>query len=455
MISNKDIEHQVLGGVLSDDRRMKTIIDDITYEDFYEDINQKIYTAMSYLYHNNEKINYNTVLDRLEFKKVDIDVEYLLDLPDSIIRDDERTFDANVESLKSLSYKRKLYYLGKYLTEEQIDGISDENLTRKIKGVIDESTTKSNIEIIKLGDYAKGWLENYDKPLDPSDKFLFGYKLLDDLVMLRKTNFMIVGARPSVGKSAWALEFSKHIAMQDKKTLFITLEMSDKEVMDRLIANISGVESEKLKRRKTLTPDERQRVKDALTTIEKLPLNIFYSGTLKTTHLYNLCKKLHKEGNLDILIVDYLQLLSSDNKNNRNNEVSEISRMLKIIAQELNIPVVALSQLSRDSEEKKKGSARPPQLSDLRDSGSLEQDANIVMFLHTEDVNNKFQKRKFLECLIRKNRDGSLGKIPLEFEGDFLRFYEKEYNPDTKTFERVEKKDFKDDDIIHDDDLPF
>lgn len=344
---------------------------------------------MLYLHHNTSPINYTTLLDRLTYKGEGISPDYVLSLPDSVINDDDSYVDKNVTLLKDLSFKRELYLMGKYLTDEEIKGISSENLVKKVSSVLDNVKVTSNLEVNQIGSTIDNFIDNYDKQDDPNDLYTFGYKLLDGMVQLNRTNLMLVSARPSLGKSALALEMSLKFAKQGKKVLFITLEMSDKEVMKRALANVSGVEAKKIKRKLPLTYDEKKRLEEASKEIKSLPLYVYYGGSMHITHLQNLSKKLRKENKCDIVIVDYLQLLSSSNNQSRNNEVSEISRGLKVLAQDLNIPVIALSQLSRAVVDKG-GKVREPQLSDLRDSGSLEQDKGSGLICLNHMNKNKY-----------------------------------------------------------------
>ena len=200
--------------------------------------------------------------------------------------------------------------------------------------------------------------------------------------------------------------------------------MSKKEIMNRLVANMAKVPAQKLKRKEPLSSVQWSNVMTAKEEIKSWNLNIYAKGNMYIEQLMGLAKYLKKKGKLDVLVVDYLQLLDShSHAKNRVQQVSYISRKLKQIAMDLEIPVIALSQLSRAGVEH--GKPRDPQLSDLRDSGSLEQDANIVLMLHTTDIDQKFQDERYITIFIRKNRDGRLGRVAYTYVGDYVDFIER------------------------------
>ena len=255
---------------------------------------------------------------------------------------------------------------------------------------------------------------------------------------------MLIGARPSVGKSAFATNLVKNFCLQGKHPLFVSLEMNKKEFLNRLVSNMAHIEARKLKRKEHKTSDEWAKIMKVKEQIKKFKFNFYDKGGMKIEQLVGLCRYLKQKGELDILIIDYLQLLESNQyKNQKQNQVAYISQKLKQLAMELEIPVIALSQLSRGVITEG-GKVREPVLSDLRDSGSLEQDANVVIMLHTEDIDQKYgnENSRFgrtIQLFVRKNRDGKLGKVYYEYFGDYVQFIEKQKDFNTGKWSKVEQ----------------
>jgi len=450
---SKDVEQEVLGGILIDNNKMKEVIDNVSPKDFYFDVNKIIFNAMAYLYYNHEPIDYQLIVDRLKYKEQFSDdiLNYILGLSDTVAS--TVNFDHKVNLLKDYAGKRHLYETASWITNNDISGISNENLKEKIEGQLEKLNLNSNIETHSVSESLEDWYINL-KNGEPAGAMMFGMKLLDDHIVLKPKNLGIIAARPSLGKSAYALYLALNFAQQNKRTLFVSLEMSKEEVIDRIIARLSKVEYRKISRKEDLSQSDFDAIQSAMKKLEDLPLDIYDKGQMNVDHLYNYSKLMKKENNIDVVMVDYLQLLESgQNKRSDNENVSYISRKLKLIAQELDVPVIALSQLSRAPEQHQGGkkSVREPQLSDLRSSGSLEQDANYVVMLHSEDVDNKFDKEKFIKAFIRKNRSGKLGTIDLTYYGDIMTFEEKEWvNGKPVT---VEQTNF--DIETNDEELPF
>lgn len=451
---NKDIEQAVLAALLMDEKLIGDVIQRISSNDFFISEHKDIYKAIAYLHHNNQIIDFTNVMDRLDYNEVKYDTDYVFGLLDSHVS--SVNFPHKVDILLDLSHKRQLYDVSEYILTKDIKGVTVENLVKMYSSVVDGMRITSNIELIEYKDFVDEWFEEFKKPKVLSN-FKFGFKMLDELVMLEPTEMGIIGARPSVGKSAYALNLAKNACLQGKKVLFVSLEMSASQIMNRLVANMASVEHDKIHRKKSLTSDEEYRIEKAMNKIKTFNLNVYDRGSLTVDHLYNLVKKLTKEGKVDLLVLDYMQLLNSGkNSNSENGDISYISRRLKQLAMDVKIPVIALSQLSRASVEARTGKIREPQLSDLRQSGSLEQDAAFVLMLHTEDTENKFEDRKFLKLFIRKNRSGSLGTINMTYYGDTVHFEEARFNQETGKYEAVEQdvwdKEFS---KVDDEELPF
>ena len=260
-----------------------------------------------------------------------------------------------------------------------------------------------------------------------------GYKSFDEkLGGFKRGDLIIVAARPSMGKTAIALNFAQNVAKKNRHVAIFSLEMSKEQLTDRLIAAAMAVDRWKLQKGK-LTEDEFARMGDALETLShsKIYLDDSPAGE-GLTSIKSKARRLKMESGLDLIVIDYLQLMSNGNSLNRVQEVSEISRGLKSLARELDVPVIALSQLSRQLE------SRPdkrPVMSDLRESGSIEQDADIIAMLYRDDYYNEFSETPGVtNVLIRKNRNGPIGQVDLKFEKSQQKFYEIERTADAVDF---------------------
>jgi replicative DNA helicase len=458
---DENVEQVVLGSIFLEPNLMNEIENTVKPQTFHIELHQDIYKAMLYLHYQNDVVNYNKVMDRMKYSykknKVNkqVDVDYIFSISDSV--PSVANFEHYSNDLIDLAHKRDLWMVSKWVIDNDIKGVSSANLVKMLSTAMENVSVTSNVDLVSTKSYTSEWLEDFKKPIS-HDKLSFGFKLLDDFIMLEKTNLGIIGARPGVGKSAYALNLAKNFCLQSKNVLFITLEMSAKEVMNRLVANISGVDHDSIQRKLPLTESQEKSIEEAANKVNQFNLTLYDKGSLTADHLYNLAKKLHKQGKLDILIIDYLQLMDGGKRSNGSDvqDISYITRKLKQLAQEIYIPIIALSQLSRAGAQAS-GKFREPQLSDLRSSGSIEQDANFVLMLHDTDEEQKYQDHKFLKLYIRKNRSGGTGVINLQYYGDNVHFEERVYNTDTNQWEKVEQKIWKDE-VIQDDelsDLPF
>jgi len=454
---NIEVEQEVLSHILTDGNLMKHVIDELQPSDFYDERHKAIFKACAYLHYNHNKINYQNVYDRLEYYELGgkENLEYLMSLTEK--KDDNEQFVDKVTRLKELAEKRGLYELGIFLTTKDIKGVTHENLVSRIEDVIDSIRITSNLEITKTKNYSDEWLKDFNQ--GRGDSLMFGFRLLDDIIMFEPSNLGILGARPSVGKSAYALNLVKNFSLQGKNVLFVSLEMSEKEVLNRLVANLSRVPHRKIQRKEDLSDTDKQKVEAAVEKIKELDIYIYDRGDMNCYHLLNLAKKLKRQKECDVVVVDYLQLMESGKKNlSAVQDVTYISRKLKQLAQDLDIPVLALSQLSRRSVSQG-DKPKPPQLHDLRESGAIEQDANFVLMLHAEDEEGKFEKEKFLKMFVRKNRNGRLGKIDMTYYGDYVHFDEKTFNTKTNEWEPVVQEDLEvirdQKEFLSDEDLPF
>ena len=458
---NLELEQEILGSVFLDNRNMNEIINVIKYTTFHNDLHKNIFTAMSYLHYENMNIGYQEVVDRLEAKKVKVDIDYILGLTDTVAS--TANLESKIQQLLDLEHKRNLYDVSKYILTNNISGISSNSLINKVQQAIENATLVNNMEIVKVNEYASEWLEDFNKPLG-YNKLLFGMKKLDDIIGIETTGMTTIAGATGSGKSAFALQIAKNFCLQNRHVLFLTLEMSKKQVLNRLIANLSRVSHDKIKNKKVNEKWEKEAIEKATQKVSKMNLYIYDRGSMNVEHLYNLSKKLKKQGKLDVIVVDYLQLLDTGKNNEGNNaqRIGYISRKLKMLAQDLYVPVIALSQLNRNIIDGKTGKRREPVLADLKESSSIEQDSNHVIMLHNKKDDTQKQSDiedeevAFIDILVRKNREGTTGKVSTSFYGHLVEFEEKQWNKDEGKYETVPQIDLENLDIqINDSDLPF
>ena len=250
-----------------------------------------------------------------------------------------------------------------------------------------------------------------------------GFKDLDELTSgLQKSDLVLVAARPSMGKTAFTLNIAAYAALHESSVAFFSLEMSKEQLVQRMLCSEGGIDSQRLRTGK-LEDEEWERLIHTADKLSKAKIYIDDTPGITVMELRSKARRLKAEHGLDLVIIDYLQLMQgrvSRGGDNRQQEISEISRSLKALARELNVPVVALSQLSRGVESRQ---VKKPMLSDLRESGSLEQDADIVMFLYREDYYDQDTENKNItEVIIAKHRNGAIGTVSLFFQKEFTKF---------------------------------
>lgn len=237
---------------------------------------------------------------------------------------------------------------------------------------------------------------------------------------MKPTNFVVIGARPGIGKSALMLSMAISASGEGKKVLYISLEMSDEENAQRTLTHTSGIALARLVAQETLTDDENKRISDGMEAYKLENIEHYAASICRVSEIRNLAARMKDAGGLDMICVDYIGLLRPEqNLGSRVNEISQITRDLKALAMELKVVVVAAAQLNRDNAK----TNRRPQLSDLRESGSIEQDANVVIFVHDDTPPDQFDGRQ-VELIIAKNRQGQRGMIRTVFRGDVMRFAE-------------------------------
>jgi replicative DNA helicase len=428
---NDEAEKSVLGAILIDKDAIVGVSEILTPVDFYNDNNTAIYNAMLLLYEERKPIDLLTLTEQLkktkELKK--IDTTYLTDLVDQVPTAANVNVYANI--VKESATKRFLIQAGVTIAEL---GYGE---TNEVKDILDKA--ESTIFSISQGHITRGFIpikntltESFDR-IDELQKkgagfrgVVTGFIDLDNLLSgMQKSNLFILAARPGQGKTAMMLNIAQNIAVKDNLPIGIfSLEMSKEELVDRLLVGQADVDAWKLKTGK-LSDDDFSRLSDAMGQLAEAPIFIDDTPGLSLTEMRSKARRLQMEHSLSLLIVDYLQLVDPGRKyESRVQEVSMVSQALKNLARELNIPVLSASQLSRAIEHR---GEKKPQLADLRESGAIEQDADVVMFIYRPDseVTTPYIPTKLL---VAKHRNGATGEIDLIFQGNRIRFSSVEKN---------------------------
>lgn len=422
---NEDAEQSVLGAILIDKNAINLVSSLISPSDFYNDINGIIYDAMLLLYEERKPIDLVTLTTLLKKNKVydKVGSGYLSDLVSSV------PTAANVEQyahlIKEAATKRALIRTGTELVEM---GFREEE---EIKSMLDKA--ESAIFSISQGHMTKGFIlikealaSSFDR-IDEIHKSGVGFRGIrtgfydmDNMLSgLQESNLIILAARPGQGKTAMAVNIAQHVGVNEKLPVGIfSLEMSQEELVDRLLVGQADVDAWRLKTGK-LSEADFHKLSEAMGKLADAPIFIDDTPGLSIAEMRTKARRLQLEHNVSLIIVDYLQLVDPGRRyDSRVQEVSVVSQAMKNLARELKVPIIALSQLSRAVEHR---GEKKPQLADLRESGAIEQDADVVMFLYRPD--EELAPTMAIKLLIAKHRNGPTGEIDLLFRGDRIRFY--------------------------------
>ncbi|HPX14581.1 MAG TPA: replicative DNA helicase [Treponemataceae bacterium] len=423
---NLEAEQATLGALLLDAEAVGTVIRYLRPDNFYSIQNQKIYQAIISLFNKGQRCDLITITE--ELKQSDMIASaggpaYIASLTDMV------PTSANVDYYAKLvletSVRRALLGVShKIIAEAHNESTTSRALLEEAQKQIFELTDSNQTATFKTPkELIPRAIEAIEKLYHTRDSFTgvpSGLIELDQMTSgFQKSEFIIIGARPSVGKTALALTMATHMAVREKiPTAFFSLEMSDMQLMIRMISSEAKIPSEKL-RTGLLKMSDFQSIQDAAGHIYDSPLYIVDMPNMKLLDLRAMARQLKTQYDVQIIFIDYITLISSENSYvPRHEQIAEISRSLKSLARELNIPVVALSQVRRDAEGKK------PTLADLRESGSIEQDADVVMFLHRERLNSKDTGEQGIdtELIVAKQRNGPIGDIDIVFLPRFAQF---------------------------------
>ena len=422
-------EQAVLGSLLTDKDSVVAAIEVLKSEDFYREDNKEIYSAMSELYGLGQHIDVITLTNQLKLRgtleKVG-DIQYISTLIDNVPT--ITNIENYVKIVEEKSVLRQLIKVANdiqkmgYSQEEEVDTIIEQT-EKKVFDLVQNRNTREFASmkevLINVFDIIEKMVQNKGKVSGIESGFIDLDKKISGL---NPSALLIVAARPAMGKSAFVLNIANYVAQHDNVPVMIfSLEMSKEEIGNRILAAEAEVDSMKIKNGNDISSEEWLKLGQASGRLSNMPLYIDDTPGLTASELRAKCRKAKLEKNIGLVIVDYLQLMESKSKNaSRQQEISDISRSLKILAKELQIPVIALSQLSRATESR---TDHKPMLSDLRESGAIEQDADIVMFLHREDYyDEQTEKKNIAEVIIAKNRSGSTGTVELAWLGQYTKF---------------------------------
>ena len=428
-----EAEQALLGCLLLDPRIQTEVASFLTEEDFYAESHKYIFRAIDGIVKDNQPVDLVTVTDALE-KAGDLEnaggINYLTELTN--VLPSSANYQRYLDIVTRDSMLRKLIRGSSEIIEECKQSTDKVNsLAFAEKTVFDISNTADTSSMVPIGKVLPDVMIKLDEMT--KDKSVHkgiktNFKGLDILLNgLHRSDLMILAARPAVGKTSLAMNIVEQVAMQGYSCAVFSLEMSKEQLAQRMLCSVAGVSMESVSKGK-ISKSEWVKIAKAKEILSNAKIYIDDSAIIKPSEIISKCRRMKRKYGLDLVMVDYIQLMTPDTKknlDNRQQEITDISRNLKILAKEVDVPVLALSQLSRAVETRK----GRPQLSDLRESGAIEQDADIVMFIHRPDksatekeiAEGKVQKN-VAEILIEKHRSGPTGMVKLFFMGECTKF---------------------------------
>ena len=426
---NVDAEKSLLGAVLIDEDVLADVTESVSARDFYDKRHAMIFDGMVRLFEHHKPVDLLTLTDELK-KKDELDIiggtAYLTELTNYVPTAANAATYGDMVAQKAVRRRlikasgdiSELGYDEDYNVQElmekaeaQLFSVSDQSLKQDL----------TSIETILLESFDR--LEELHRNKGAIRGVKTGYRDLDNMTAgLQRSDLIILAARPAMGKTTLVTNLAYNIATLNKQSvLFFSLEMSKEQLIDRMLADVSGVDAWNI-RTGNLSDEDFSKLSEASGEMAEAPIYIDDTPGLTVLEMRTKARRAAHQAPLGLIVIDYLQLISGSGRDNGNRvqEVSEISRGLKLLARELNVPVIALSQLSRSVESR---SPQIPQLADLRESGSIEQDADIVMFIYREAYYNPDTDRENItDLIIAKHRNGPTGKVELYFHPERLRF---------------------------------
>lgn len=427
---NIEAEQSVLGSVLLDSKCLIKIADKLYSEDFYEPAHKLIYGAMIELFEKRRAIDVITLTDNLESKKKLKDVggaTYLTNLVSMVPTSAHVVHYAQIVHSKGVL--RRLIDASNEISALAFSEKGEVNaiLDKSEQLLFSVSQNLSKQSFVPIKDILTQAFERMDEIHKDKGKVKglpTGFKHLDNLLAgLQPSDLIILAARPSMGKTSLALNIAENVAIKNKKGVAVfSLEQSKEQLTDRMICAQAGIDAWKL-RTGQLAEDDFPKIGYAMGVLSEAPIYIDDQPFSNVMEIRAKARRLQMENDVSLIIIDYLQLMqgsTASRESNRVQEISEISRGLKALAREINVPVIALSQLSRAVEHRPD---KRPQLADLRESGSIEQDADVVMFIYRDEYYDpETEDKNIAEVLVKKHRNGPIGNIKLYFQGERTQF---------------------------------
>lgn len=434
---NIEAEQAVLGAMLIDKEAIAKATEVLSADDFYREAHRVIFSAMLELYNKNEAVDMVTVTEILkrDNKLEDIGgIAYITSLANVVLTAANVKYHAEIVAEKSVlrqlvRVSTEIAAMG-YEANDDVGTLLDTAESR----ILEISNRKKKADFTPINDILMDSVQSIESLLQNKGGLTglpAGFADLDKLTSgLHPSDFIILAARPSMGKTALALNIVQNVALRAHKAIggeprsvaFFSLEMSKEQLVNRMLCAEAGIDSQRL-RVGEMHDKDWTHLWDACDTMSRAKIYIDDTAGITAMEMRSRARRLKAEHGLDLIVVDYLQLMQGSGKRNnsgdRQQEVSEISRSLKALARELDVPVLALSQLSRSVESRQ---IKRPMLSDLRESGSLEQDADIVAFLYREDYYNPETENKHTELIIAKHRNGPVDTVNLFFQKQFTKF---------------------------------
>ena len=426
---NLEAERSLLGSLLIDQEAIIKIADQVSPEDFYEERHKLIFSAILDLYDARQPLDLLTLTNKLNTAGALEDIggsTYVTELVNGVPSAAHVVHYAGIVAHKAtlrrlITAAAKITNLG-FDESHPLEGLLDQ--AEQTLFQVSQKHLRQNF--VSIGSVLADSFDRLDELHKDKNKLKgisTGYKGLDNILAgLQKSDLIVLAARPSMGKTALALNLAHHVAVKEGIPVgYFSLEMSKEQLIDRLLASESDVDSWKL-RTGALEDSDFPKINQAMGVLSEAPFFIDDSALTNIMEVRTKARRLQSEHDLGLIVIDYLQLMSGPRggSDNRVQEVSEISRGLKGIARELNVPIIALSQLSRSVESR---SPQIPQLADLRESGSIEQDADVVMFIYREEYYNPETERAHIaDILIKKHRNGPTGQVELFWHPEQLKF---------------------------------
>ncbi len=425
--NNLEAEKSVIGAVLLSQDVLIDVIDIVKPDDFYSRNNEIIFETIIELFNKNQPVDVITVTERLALK-TQLDtvggIPYVASLADEVPLSSNAKQYATIVAEKSIQRKliKAAYEISKAAYEPEGDVSHTLEMAEQL--IFNVSQNKSNKAYVQLRDVLTSVYTKLESiaSMKGIPGIPTGYHDFDKMLSgLQNSDLILIAARPGMGKTAFMLNIAQYAAIKKNIPVAVfNLEMSNEQLATRMLSSESAVESEKL-RSGDIHDSDWTKLAEALGPLSEAPIFFDDSTDISVSSIRAKCRKLKMEKDIKLVIIDYIQLMQGSGRtDNRVQEVSDISRSLKVMAKELNIPVIVGSQLSRDVE---KRADKRPMLSDLRESGAIEQDADIVTFLYREDYYDKETKFKNVtEVIVAKHRNGSTGTVKLMFDAERITF---------------------------------